>query len=149
MLALLDGASPTRWPQWRSNTVLTGEQCGRNPSCNDAHLRRVFRQSWSAKAGSCAAELHRMKCYVLPVGVERNEMVTGAQKLMLRVACGRLAPRDGCSASLSDTEPHRARPGPSRPSSASGGPPARAARCGGVTNPTAEHRDAVGRSKAQ
>ena len=45
-----------------------------------------------------------------------------------------------------DTEPPRARPGPSRPSSASGGPPA-AARCGGVTNPTAEHRDAVGRSK--
>ena len=117
MLALLDGASPTRWPQWRSNTVLTGEQCGRNPSCNDAHLRRVFRQSWSAKAGSCAAELHRMKCYVLPVGVERNEMVTGAQKLMLRVACGRLAPRDGCSASLSasllpsarSTEPMRRR----------------------------------------
>ena len=47
-----------------------------------------------------------------------------------------------------DTEPPRARPGPSRPSSASGGPPA-AARCGGVTNPTAEHRDAVGRSEAQ
>ena len=47
-----------------------------------------------------------------------------------------------------DTEPPRARPGPSRPSSSSGGPPA-AARCGGVTNPTAEHRDAVGRSKAQ
>ena len=47
-----------------------------------------------------------------------------------------------------DTEPPRARPGPPRPSSASGGPPA-AARCGGVTNPTTEHRDAVGRSKAQ
>ena len=47
-----------------------------------------------------------------------------------------------------DTEPPRARPGPSRPSSASGGPPA-AARCGGVTNPTTEHRDAVGRSEAQ
>lgn len=47
-----------------------------------------------------------------------------------------------------DTKPPRARPGPSRPSSASGGPPA-AARCGGVTNPTAEHRDAVGRSEAQ
>ena len=47
-----------------------------------------------------------------------------------------------------DTEPPRARPGPSRPSSASGGPPA-AARCGGVTNPNAEHRDAVGRSEAQ
>ena len=47
-----------------------------------------------------------------------------------------------------DTDPPRARPGPSRPSSASGGPPA-AARCGGVTNPTAEHRDAVGRSEAQ
>jgi len=46
-----------------------------------------------------------------------------------------------------DTEPPRARPGPSRPSSASGGPPA-AARRGGVTNPTAEHRDAVGRSEA-
>ena len=49
---------------------------------------------------------------------------------------------------LTDTEPPRARPGPPRPSSASGGPPA-AARCGGVTNPTAEHRDAVGRSEAQ
>merc|ERR1712153_92891 len=36
-----------------------------------------------------------------------------------------------------DIEPPRARPGPSRPSSASGGPPA-AARCGGVTNPTTE-----------
>ena len=47
-----------------------------------------------------------------------------------------------------DTEPPRARPGPSRPSSSSGGPPA-AARCGGVTNPTTEHRDAVGRSEAQ
>ena len=47
-----------------------------------------------------------------------------------------------------DTEPPRARPGPPRPSSASGGPPA-AARCGGVTNPTTEHRDAVGRSEAQ
>ena len=47
-----------------------------------------------------------------------------------------------------DTEPPRARPGPSRPSSASGGPPA-AARCGGVTNPTTEHRDAVGRSEVQ
>ena len=49
---------------------------------------------------------------------------------------------------LTDTEPPRARPGPSRPSSSSGGPPA-AARCGGVTNPNAEHRDAVGRSEAQ
>ena len=49
---------------------------------------------------------------------------------------------------LIDTEPPRARPGPSRPSSSSGGPPA-AARCGGVTNPNAEHRDAVGRSEAQ
>ena len=49
---------------------------------------------------------------------------------------------------LTDTEPPRARPGPSRPSSSSGGPPA-AARCGGVTNPTTEHRDAVGRSEAQ
>ena len=51
---------------------------------------------------------------------------------------------------LTDTEPPRARPGPPRPSSASGGPPA-AARCGGVTNPTTEHRerDAVGRSEAQ
>ena len=49
---------------------------------------------------------------------------------------------------LTDTPPPRARPGPPRPSSASGGPPA-AARCGGVTNPTTEHRDAVGRSKAQ
>ena len=47
-----------------------------------------------------------------------------------------------------DTEPPRARPGPPRPSLASGGPPA-AARCGGVTNPTTEHRDAVGRSEAQ
>ena len=47
-----------------------------------------------------------------------------------------------------DTEPPRARPGPSRPSLASGGPPA-AARCGGVTNPTTEHRDAVGRSEVQ
>ena len=47
-----------------------------------------------------------------------------------------------------DIEPPRARPGPSRPSSASGGPPA-AARCGGVTNPTTEHRDAVGRSEAR
>ena len=47
-----------------------------------------------------------------------------------------------------DTEPPRARPGPPRPSSASGGPPA-AARCGGVTNPTTEHRDAVGRSEVQ
>ena len=47
-----------------------------------------------------------------------------------------------------DTLPPRARPGPPRPSSASGGPPA-AARCGGVTNPTTEHRDAVGRSEAQ
>ena len=47
-----------------------------------------------------------------------------------------------------DTLPPRARPAPSRPSSASGGPPA-AARCGGVTNPTTEHRDAVGRSEAQ
>ena len=47
-----------------------------------------------------------------------------------------------------DTEPPRARPGPSRPSSASGGPPA-AARYVGVTNPTTEHRDAVGRSEAQ
>ena len=44
--------------------------------------------------------------------------------------------------------PPRARPGPPRPSLASGGPPA-AARCGGVTNPTAEHRDAVGRSEVQ
>ena len=42
-----------------------------------------------------------------------------------------------------DTPPPRARPGPSRPSSSSGG------RCGGVTNPTTEHRDAVGRSEAQ
>ena len=33
---------------------------------------------------------------------------------------------------LTDTPPPRARPGPPRPSSASGGPPA-AARCGGVT----------------
>ena len=41
---------------------------------------------------------------------------------------------------LTDTPPSRARPGPPRPSSASGGPPA-AARCGGVTNPTAEHRE--------
>ena len=49
---------------------------------------------------------------------------------------------------LTDTPPPRARPGPPRPSSASGGPPA-AARCGGVTNPTAEHRDAVGRSEVQ
>ena len=49
---------------------------------------------------------------------------------------------------LTDTLPPRARPGPPRPSSASGGPPA-AARCGGVTNPTTEHRDAVGRSEAQ
>ena len=49
---------------------------------------------------------------------------------------------------LTDTEPPRARPGPSRPSSSSGGPPA-AARCGGVTNPTTEHRDAVGRSEVQ
>ena len=49
---------------------------------------------------------------------------------------------------LTDTVPPRARPGPPRPSSASGGPPA-AARCGGVTNPTAEHRDAVGRSEVQ
>ena len=49
---------------------------------------------------------------------------------------------------LTDTPPPRARPGPPRPSSASGGPPA-AARCGGVTNPTTEHRDAVGRSEAQ
>ena len=49
---------------------------------------------------------------------------------------------------LTDTEPPRARPGPSRPSSSSGGPPA-AARSGGVTNPTTEHRDAVGRSEAQ
>ena len=49
---------------------------------------------------------------------------------------------------LTDTEPPRARPGPPRSSSASGGPPA-AARCGGVTNPTAEHRDAVGRSEVQ
>ena len=49
---------------------------------------------------------------------------------------------------LTDTEPPRARPGPPRPSSASGGPPA-AARCGGVTNPTTEHRDAVGRSEVQ
>ena len=47
-----------------------------------------------------------------------------------------------------DTLPPRARPGPSRPSSASGGAPT-AARCGGVTNPTTEHRDAVGRSEAQ
>merc|ERR1712086_1089408 len=47
-----------------------------------------------------------------------------------------------------DTLPPRARPGPPRPSSASEGPPA-AARCGGVTNPTAEHRDAVGRSEVQ
>ena len=52
-------------------------------------------------------------------------------------------------AAYTDTaEPPRARPGPSRPSLASGGPPA-AARCGGVTNPTTEHRDAVGRSEAQ
>ena len=49
---------------------------------------------------------------------------------------------------LIDTPPPRARPGPPRPSSASGGPPA-AARCGGVTNPTTEHRDAVGRSEVQ
>ena len=49
---------------------------------------------------------------------------------------------------LTDTEPPRARPGPSRPSSASGGPPA-AARCGGVTNPTSVHRDAIGRSEVQ
>ena len=47
-----------------------------------------------------------------------------------------------------DTSPPGARPGPPRPSSASGRPPA-AARCGGVTNPTAEDRDAVGRSEAQ
>ena len=46
------------------------------------------------------------------------------------------------------TEPPRARPGPPRPSLASGGPPA-AARCGGVTNPTTKHRDAVGRSEVQ
>ena len=49
---------------------------------------------------------------------------------------------------LTDTPPPRARPGPSRPSLVSGGPPA-AARCGGVTNPTAEHRDAVGRYEVQ
>ena len=49
---------------------------------------------------------------------------------------------------LTDTPPPRARPGPPRPSLASGGPPA-AARCGGVTNPTTEHRDAVGRSEVQ
>ena len=49
---------------------------------------------------------------------------------------------------LTDTEPPRARSGPSRPSSSAGGPPA-AARCGGVTNPNEEHRDAVGRSEAQ
>ena len=47
-----------------------------------------------------------------------------------------------------DTLPPRARPGPPRPSSASGGPPA-AARCGGVTNPTSVHRDAIGRSEVQ
>ena len=50
---------------------------------------------------------------------------------------------------LTDTLPLRARPGPPRPSSASGGPPAAAQECGGVTNPNAEHRDAVGRSEAQ
>ena len=49
---------------------------------------------------------------------------------------------------LTDTPPPRARPGPPRPSLASGGPPA-AARCGGVTNPTTKHRDAVGRSEVQ
>ena len=47
-----------------------------------------------------------------------------------------------------DTLPPRARLGPPRPSSASGGPPA-AARCGGVTNPTSVHRDAIGRSEVQ
>ena len=50
---------------------------------------------------------------------------------------------------LNDTPPPRApRPGPPRPSLASGGPPA-AARCGGVTNPTSVHRDAIGRSEVQ
>ena len=47
-----------------------------------------------------------------------------------------------------DTLPPRARLGPPRPSSASGGPLA-AARCGGVTNPTSVHRDAIGRSEVQ
>ena len=47
-----------------------------------------------------------------------------------------------------DTLPPRARLGPPRPSSASRGPPA-AARCGGVTNPTSVHRDAIGRSEVQ
>ena len=47
-----------------------------------------------------------------------------------------------------DTLPPRACLGPPRPSSASGGPPA-AARCGGVTNPTSVHRDAIGRSEVQ
>ena len=49
---------------------------------------------------------------------------------------------------LTDTPPPRARPGTPRPSLASGGPPA-AARCGGVTNPTSVHRDAIGRSEVQ
>ena len=47
-----------------------------------------------------------------------------------------------------DTLPPRARLGPPRPSSASGGPLA-AAWCGGVTNPMSVHRDAIGRSEVQ
>ena len=50
-----------------------------------------------------------------------------------------------------DSLPPRARSAPSRPSSSSGGPPAaaRCRPCGGGTNPTTEHRDAVGRSEAR
>ena len=152
------------------------KRCRGSPSAAQVEGSRHRRARWTFHSGQRRVHAHEPRSYTRLSGEARDRLWrsgsrppisprsgtapgrTPAKHVKLLYGPGIASPRlarvrvivhmVGLYNILTDTSPPRARPGPPRPSSASGGPPA-AARCGGVTNPTAEHRDAVGRSEVQ